>query len=125
MRINTLSKIAAVAALSTVAIAGPAAAADDYVNSNEVPGHAQQAKQGKVVTHYTTQSGGCDYIVNTLGDFGGNPYLNDGQMLNVVKCPDGSVVTYHIFHKTHPAFTGERTQIWGSWEYFATTNSKG
>jgi hypothetical protein len=47
-------------------------------------------------------------------------------MMNRVKCEDGSVVTYHIFHETHPAYDADRMEpIWGSWAYFATTNGKG
>ena len=106
-----------------------ASAADDYVNDYEVPGHQKQVRQGKVVTHgiqiTTTDGVTCEVIVNTVGDFGGDPYMNDGQMMNREKCDDGSVHTYHIFHETHPAYTGERTPIWGSWEYFETTNGKG
>ena len=109
---------------------GAGVASADYVSDTSVPGHQKQQRQGKVVNHYTIDGAtdpayDCDYVVNTLGDFGGDPYMNDGKMLNIVRCPDGSVVTYHIFHETHPAFTGERTPIWGSWEYFTTTNGKG
>ena len=46
-------------------------------------------------------------------------------MMNRLVCDDGSVITYHIFHESHPAFTGEREPIWGSWEYFTTTNKAG
>jgi hypothetical protein len=125
MRIRTITTAAAVAALSIGSFAGTAMADEAYVNDKQVPGHAKQERQGKVVTHYTQESDGCDYVVNTLGDFGGDPYLNDGQMMNRLVCDDGSVITYHIFHNTHPAFTGERETIWGSWEYFTTTNKAG
>jgi hypothetical protein len=117
-----------VAALSTVGFAG-SASASDYVSEKAVPGHEKQQRQGKVAVHYTEENledSGCDYVVNTLGDFGGDAYLNDGQMMNRVICEDGTVVTYHIYHQSHPAYDAERLEpIWGSWGYFATVNKAG
>lgn len=78
-------------AAATIFGTAGAVSASDYTSDTSVPGHQQQKRQGKVVNHYTQTSGDCDYIVNTVGDFGGDPYLNDGQMLNVVTCADGSV----------------------------------
>ena len=125
MRIRTITAAATVAALSTVGFAGTALA-DTYVSDKAVPGHQKTERQGKVVTHYTQEANGCDYVVNTLGDFGGDPYLNSGQMMNRVICDDGSVTTYHIFHESHPAYDADRlTPIWGSWGYFETTNKAG
>lgn len=117
---------AAIAAVALTTLGGTVSAARDtggYESDTSVPG--QKGRSGQVANHYTQESGGCDYVVNTLGDFGGDPYLNDGHMMNRIICEDGSVWTYHIFHETHPAYKGTRTPIWGEWEYFITTNGKG
>jgi hypothetical protein len=94
-----------------------------YESDTSVPG--QVGRDGNVVNHYTEEAYDCDYVVNTLGDFGGDAYLNSGQMMNRVICEDGTVVTYHIYHESHPAYSGERESIWGSWEYFDTVNKVG
>ena len=133
MRIRTITTAATIAALSTVGFAGTALAADDYVNQYEVPGHAQQERQGKVVTHAMLEDyydsdldKTCDVVMNTVGDFGGNPSMDDGQMFNRYMCEDGSVYTYHIFHASHPGANPETmTPIWGDWYYFGTANKAG
>jgi hypothetical protein len=119
-RIRTITAAAAVAALSIGSFAGTASA-DEYVSDKAVPGHAQQERQGKVVTHYTQtidwEGVTYDYVVNTVGDFGGDQYLNDGVIFNRIKGSDGSVAIYRIVHESHPSFTGEGTPIWDTWEY--------
>jgi hypothetical protein len=130
MRIRTITTAAAVAALSTVGFAGTALAADDYVNDYEVPGHAQQQRQGKVVTHAMLEDyydsdldKTCDVVMNTVGDFDGDPYMNDGKMMNRYICEDGSVYTYIIFHESHPAYDADRLHgVWGSWGYMEHSN---
>ena len=130
MNIKRTIAATAVAAVASVGFAATASAADDYVNPYEVPGHAQQERQGKVVTHGIQSdtldgSQDCEVIVNTVGDFGGDPNLNDGQMMNRYLCDDGSVVTYHIFHNTHPAYDNLSeglVTVWGDWGYFETSN---
>jgi hypothetical protein len=121
---RTVSKIAAVAALSTVAIAGPAAA---YESDTTVPG--QFGRDGVVTGHYTLDNDPtdwdgdkvadttCDYVVNYRGDFGGNPRLDNGWIFNQYVCEDGSQGTYLIVHKSDKRFTDNSERaIWGTWE---------
>jgi hypothetical protein len=111
-----------VAAVAALGFAATASADEPYVSGTSVPGHQQQQRQGKVVNHYVEQQGECSVIVNTVGDFGGDPYLDSGQMLNVERCEDGSVYTYHIFHESHPAFDASDPVAWTGWNYFTTSN---
>ncbi len=117
---NTLTKAAsllAAASLSAVAVASPAFA---YDSGTTVPG--QSGRDGAVTGHYTLVQGGCEYIVNYRGDFGGDPYLNDGWIMNKIKCDDGGVYTYLIVHETDPRYTGNPDRaIWGSWEIVKET----
>ena len=129
MNIKRIIAAGAVAAVASVGFAA-SASAGEYVSDYAVPGHAKQERQGKVVTHgiQITEAAGvtCEVIVNTVGDFGGDPYMNDGKMMNREKCDDGSVYTYHIFHASHPGANPETmTPIWGDWYYFGTANKAG
>lgn len=128
MRITRTIAATAVVAVAAVGLAANAGAAE-YVSDNAVPGHAKQERQGKVAVHYVEENylgSGCDYVVNTLGDFGGDPYLDSGRMMNRIICDDGSVVTYHIVHESHPSYDADRmTPIWGSWGYTETVNRFG
>lgn len=108
----TRGALVAASALSILAVAGPASA---YEADTTVPGQA--GRDGAVTGHYTLSQGGCDYIVNYRGDFGGDPYLNDGWISNQIKCDDGSVTTYMIVHATDKRYTGNpELAIWGAWE---------
>lgn len=63
----------------------------------------------------------CDYVNNYRGDFGGDPFLDDGWIMNNISCTgyDGnSHWTYLIVHQTDPRYTGNPDfAIWGTWEY--------
>ena len=128
MRIRTITAAATIAALSTVGFAGTALAADDYVNDYEVPGHAQQQRQGKVVTHGiqtdTLDGANCEVIVNTVGDFGGDSGMNDGQMMNRYMCDDGTVAIYIIRHNTREGNVPTTDTVWGSWDCMTAGNVK-
>jgi hypothetical protein len=116
---RTSIKIAAAAALSTVAIASPAAA---YAASTTVPG--QQGRDGAVTGHYVTEQGGCTIVVNYRGDFGGDPYLNDGWITNQMTCDDGSTASYLIVHASDKRYTGNPDRaVWGTWEIVKETVS--
>jgi hypothetical protein len=127
LNIKRIIAATAVAAVASVGFAA-SASAETFVSDTSVPGHVKQERQGKVVNHYTQQWTDPDtgvvyeYIVNTLGDFGGDPRLNDGIMLNVVRGSDGSVSVWRFVHESHPSYTGEGTPIWGSWEYKIDNN---
>ncbi|MGK2904720.1 MAG: hypothetical protein ACSLE7_18035, partial [Mycobacterium sp.] len=100
----------AAAALAVASFAGPAASAD-----TAVPG--QQGRDGTVTGHYTLNQFDCDYIVNYRGDFGDDPYLDDGWIMNNIKCDDGGVYSYMIVSEDDPRYTDNPDHaIWGSWE---------
>jgi hypothetical protein len=85
-----------------------------------VPGHCD--REGTVNTHYTQESGGYDYVVNTRGDFGDDPYLDDGQIMNHIQSQEnpGESFNYIIVHETSPQYDGENP-IWGTWDIHVLT----
>ncbi|BDZ64109.1 hypothetical protein [Agromyces mangrovi Wang et al. 2018] len=119
---KTLAKSLAVLAGAAALTLGAAVPAQAYVPDTAVPGH-QKREGGKVVGHYTLEQYGCEYVVNYRGDFGGDPYLNDGWIFNKVTCDDG-VYTYLIVHESDPRYTGDpELAVWGTWEYVTITES--
>ncbi|MCZ7578552.1 MAG: hypothetical protein M5U18_16480 [Dehalococcoidia bacterium] len=69
----------------------------------------------------------CDYRIHTKGDFGNDPYMNSGDISNMIRCHgyDG-VATYHyqIVSNDDPRFRGDPAYaIWGTWEYHVLTES--
>lgn len=103
------SLVALILALALVLLAGPVSA------QTAVPGH--QGRDGAVNGHYTTEAGDCHYVVNYRGDFGDDPYLDDGWIFNHISCEDGAVFNYLIVHESDPRYTGDPDNaIWGTWE---------
>jgi hypothetical protein len=69
----------------------------------------------------------CDYRIHTKGDFGNDPYMNSGDISNMIRCHgyDG-VATYHyqIVSDDDPRYRGDPNYaIWGTWEYHVLTES--
>jgi hypothetical protein len=90
--------------------------------SNEVPGH--EGKTGTVTGMYRTEQDGSDVLVQYRGDFGNDPYLNDGWIKNVFVNADGTTETYLIVHEADPRYTGSvENAIWGEWEIVVHTVS--
>ncbi|MDX1691609.1 MAG: hypothetical protein R3290_11365 [Acidimicrobiia bacterium] len=63
----------------------------------------------------------CDYVVNYRADFGNDPYMDAGSIMNNINCKgyDGKAhYKYLIVHETDPRYTGNPDwAVWGSWEY--------
>jgi hypothetical protein len=88
-----------------------------------VKGHCE--KDGTVVGHYTQDAYGCHYVVNYRGDFGGDPYLDNGRIMNMINCPGGSVgsdnpnahtnYTYMFVSEGEPQW--DENNIWGTWDW--------
>lgn len=113
--------LAVTAAIGAIGLA-TATSASAYDGTGVVPG--QQGRGGTVTGHYVTTDDGAKVIVNYRGDFGGDPYLNDGWITNQYKYPDGRTVNYLIVYKTDPRWTGNPDlAIWGEWEIVKQTKS--
>lgn len=109
-----MKQLLATAALGAVALMNVAATA--------VPGH--QGREGTVTGHYTQEDDGCSYKVQYRGDFGGDPYLDNGWMTNNIQCDDGSAYNYLIVHESDPRYTGNPDlAIWNTWELHVMTES--
>ena len=69
----------------------------------------------------------CDYVVNYRGDFGSDPFLDDGWIQNHINCygyDDNNHYNYLIVHQTDPRYTGNPDwAIWDTWEYHVLTIS--
>lgn len=92
-----------------------------------VKGHCE--KTGTVVGHYTFVYEGdgyvCKYVVNYRGDFGGDPYLDNGRIMNMINCTGGSVgsdnpnartnYTYMFVSEGEPQW--DENNIWGTWDW--------
>lgn len=63
----------------------------------------------------------CDYEVNYRADFGNDPYMNNGWIINNITCRgygDNNHYTYLIVSNTDPRYTGNPAwSVWGNWEY--------
>ena len=69
----------------------------------------------------------CDYVNNYRGDFGGDPFMDNGWIQNHIKCSghdDNNSYNYLIVHESDPRYTGNPDwAIWGTWEWKALTMS--
>jgi hypothetical protein len=69
----------------------------------------------------------CDYVNNYRGDFGGDPFMDDGWIQNHINCQgydDNNQYNYLIVHESDPRYTGNPDwAIWGNWEYKVLTVS--
>ncbi len=63
----------------------------------------------------------CTYEVNYRGDFGNDPYMDNGWIMNQINCSgydDNGHYSYLIVHQTDPRYDGDPDlAIWGTWEY--------
>lgn len=63
----------------------------------------------------------CNYEVNYRGNFGGDPYLNSGWIINQVNCKgydDNGHYSYLIVSEGDPRYKGNpEWSEWGNWEY--------
>lgn len=111
---HTITRLVAVLA-ALLALAAPAAA------STTVPGH--EGRDGTVTGRYVTDVGDCEVTVIYRGDFGGDPYLDDGWIQNVGRCADGERYHYLIVHESDPRYDGDPARaIWGTWEIHVLTS---
>jgi hypothetical protein len=123
MSIRKFLAVCAVVAAVAVPVASASAA------STVVPG--QQGRDGTVNGHYTdtyTYPGGsCQLVVNYRGDFGSDPYLDNGVIFNHYTCKDAtgtSVFNYRIVSSDNPAYRGNpNCAEFGTWEYHTLTES--
>lgn len=61
----------------------------------------------------------CKYEVNYRGDFGGDPYLDSGWIINQINCTgyEPGHYSYLIVSESDPRYRGNpEWSIWGSWE---------
>lgn len=69
----------------------------------------------------------CDYVVNYRGNFGGDPYMDSGWIINNIRChgyDDNNHYSYLIVHESDPRYTGNPDwAVWGNWEYHVLTQS--
>lgn len=69
----------------------------------------------------------CNYEVNYRADFGNDPFMNEGWIINSIKCSgfdDNNHYMYLIVSQTDPRYTGNPDwAVWGTWEYHAYTVS--
>jgi hypothetical protein len=69
----------------------------------------------------------CDYQVVYRADFGNDPFMNEGWIINNINCSgydDNGSYHYLIVHETDPRYTGNPDwQVWGTWEYHVLTES--
>ncbi|MCZ7527158.1 MAG: hypothetical protein M5U14_12715 [Acidimicrobiia bacterium] len=69
----------------------------------------------------------CDYEVNYRADFGNDPFMNSGWIINNINCSgydDNGHYHYLIVHETDPRYTGNPDwAIWGTWEYHTLVES--
>ena len=69
----------------------------------------------------------CDYQVVYRGDFGPDPYLDNGWIMNTINCAgydDNGHYVYLIVNESDPRYTGNPDwSVWGNWEYHVLTES--
>jgi len=67
----------------------------------------------------------CDYVNNYRGDFGDDPFLDNGWIQNHINCSgydDNNSYNYLIVHESDPRYEGNPDwAIWGNWEYHVLT----
>lgn len=69
----------------------------------------------------------CDYQVVYRADFGNDPFMDSGWIINNINCSgydDNGTYHYLIVNETDPRYTGNPDwEIWGTWEYHVLTDS--
>jgi hypothetical protein len=163
MRKSLITKAAALAAVSVVAVAGPASAistttpgqsgarydkdsngypdAGVYVTGTYKSLYAEDASgayywdlgDGRVYTTKGVTSVEdldqdtlvtCDYKNNYRADFGNDAFMDQGWIINNIRCSDGTTYHYLIVSSEDPRYTGDpELAVWGSWEYHVLSES--
>lgn len=62
----------------------------------------------------------CTYVNNYRADFGNNPYMDTGWIINNINCKgfERGHYTYQIVHQLDPRYAGNPDwSVWGTWEY--------
>lgn len=62
-------------------------------------------------------------IMPYRGDFGGDPYLDDGWIINVDLNKEGMAGLYIIVHESDPRWSEDLEPIWGSWAIFKAVSA--
>ncbi|GAA1468014.1 hypothetical protein [Microbacterium thalassium] len=66
----------------------------------------------------------CDYVNNYRADFGDDPFMDTGWIINNINCSDGTHYKYLIVHEDDPRYEGDpENAIWGTWEYHVLSQS--
>ena len=52
------------------------------------------------------------------GDFGGDPYLDDGWIMNVYTDREGNFALYVMVHEDDPRWSEDLEPLWGSWAMY-------
>jgi hypothetical protein len=68
----------------------------------------------------------CHYRNVYRADFGNDPYMDAGWIINNINCKgvEKATYTYLIVHETDPRYTGNPDwAVWGDWEYHVLTQS--
>ena len=121
----TVSSVKALVALIMIGVLAVAftapAMAQPQGNETVVPGQQTEdgsEPDGTVTGVYSYEAGGFHFRLQYRGDFEGSPSLANGWMTNhITNMETGQKWFYLIVHETDPRYTGEGTEVWGSWEY--------
>ncbi len=160
---SLITKAAAVAAVSVVAVAGPASALTTTTpgqssarydkDGNDIPdagvfvtgtykaSYGEDASgayywdlgDGRVFTSVGVTSVddldadtlvSCDYKNTYRADFGNDPFMDEGWIINNIQCDDGTAYHFLIVSQTDPRYTGDPDfATWGTWEYHVLSES--
>ena len=72
-----------------------------------------------ILNEIVTEEGKTWYLVMPYrGDFGGDPNLDDGWIMNIYTDRQGNFVLYTFVHETDPRHSDELPEIWGSWAIY-------
>ncbi|MEQ6903760.1 hypothetical protein [Nocardioides sp. YIM 152588] len=66
----------------------------------------------------------CDYKNTYRADFGNDPFMDQGWIINNINCSDGTAYHFLIVSDEDPRYTGDPDNaIWGTWEYHVNAQS--
>ena len=121
VRLATLISVVA----ATLLVTGSAFAGgpDCEEGSTTVKGHCE--RDGVVNGHYTQDAYGCRYVVNYRGDFGPDPYLDNGRIMNNINCAGGSVgsdnpnahTNFNFMFVSEGEPQHDESNYWGTWDW--------
>jgi hypothetical protein len=64
------------------------------------------------------EDGGWYLIMPYRGSFGGDPYLDDGWIINVWTDRQGQCWLYILVHDSDPRADHSSASVWGTWNWF-------